>query len=302
MLCYNFYMNIKTVLYITFILNSLMMFAQTQNSQQPDEIFGIFADCQYKNHITVGTREYKKSKGKLLEYKNIMNEKMPAGIINLGDFIDAGAESIDDLMLTYHSFKMPVYSVIGNHDFEAYKKNPQRIYQAMMIPKPYYTIEKDKWKLIFLDGNIMSLYAWKKGSKEYRQSKKYKKLIAKDSPEWNGGLGKKQLDWLENELKDANENNKKALLFCHFPIAPEGIHNLWDSKKVLQLMNKYKCAKAWVNGHNHAGHYEEDNGKLYLTLKGMVEAGGNSFGLLKLYQNKIILEGYGRQDSFEFTF
>jgi hypothetical protein len=94
----------------------------------------------------------------------------------------------------------------------------------------------------------------------------------------------------------------KVALFCHFPIYPNEIHSLWNDDKVLQLINKYSCVKAWINGHNHAGGYAEQNGIHFITMNGMVETESeNSFSVISFTSDKIKIDGYGREQSRNLT-
>jgi len=263
---------------------------------------GLFADCQYAEAPTLGSREYKNAKSKLKEFVKDMNQILPDAVINLGDLVDRNEDDFFNIIMTVSSLKMALYSVAGNHDFSAFKNSPQETYSALMMPAPYYTEKMGQWKFIFLDGNQKSSFGWKKGTKEYKDSLKYKKEVAPASAPWNGGVGQKQLEWLDEELSQAESANEKVILFCHYPILPKNALNLWDDTAVLKLIKAHPSVKAWISGHNHKGNFAKQDGKLFLTIKGMVEKGKNSYAILKLYPDKLILQGFGEQESFELDF
>lgn len=48
--------------------------------------------------------------------------------------------------------------------------------------------------------------------------------------------------------------------------------------KVLELIGSYRCVKAWLNGHNHAGAYAEYQGIHFITFNGMVDTEEISYG------------------------
>ena len=70
-----------------------------------------------------------------------------------------------------------------------------------------------------------------------------------------------------------------------------------------ELLQKHACAKLYLNGHNHAGHYEDSEGLHYLTLDGMVETEKeNAFGYADLYADRLEITGFGRQESHTLKF
>ena len=56
---------------------------------------------------------------------------------------------------------------------------------------------------------------------------------------------------------------------------------------------------AYLNGHNHAGNYGEKSGIHYLTIKGMVDTLKNSYGVVEVYEDRLVLKGFGRQEDRE---
>lgn len=53
--------------------------------------------------------------------------------------------------------------------------------------------------------------------------------------------------------------------------------------------------KAYFNGHYHAGRYDMKQGIHLVNLKGMVDTKQNTFGVLTLTSDSIIIKGYGRE-------
>ena len=52
---------------------------------------------------------------------------------------------------------------------------------------------------------------------------------------------------------------------------------------------------AWINGHNHAGGYEQRDGIHYLTLKGMLDTKQNAFATIEPFDHKIEVKGHQRE-------
>ena len=54
--------------------------------------------------------------------------------------------------------------------------------------------------------------------------------------------------------------------------------------------------KIWLNGHNHAGNYGKFEGIHFVNFKGMVDTETeNAFSILTFFNNRIEIEGFGRE-------
>jgi predicted phosphodiesterase len=263
--------------------------------QKPLFSFGIIADIQYADSDPVGSRFYRNSIGKLKEAVSTLNDDSVHFLINLGDLIDKDYVSFRPVMEIINSSVIKIYNVAGNHDFSIDPKDKKRI----PLKTEHYSFVYQKFRFILLDGNEISTY-----KSENKESIKHAEdLIAQletsgdiNGMEWNGGIGINQLKWLIGQLEEARSNNEKVFLICHFPVFPENMHNLLNYKKVLPVLEKYKNIIAWFNGHNHAGNYGNFNMIHCVTFMGMVETEKtNSFALVEVFSNKIIINGYGRE-------
>jgi len=112
-------------------------------------------------------------------------------------------------------------------------------------------------------------------------------------------VGDGQLKWIENKLKAATKKGERVILFCHFPIHPVNVHNLWNADALTKLLGKYPCVAAYINGHNHAGNYGSKDRVHYLTLKGMVDTTDNAFSVIEVHKDRLSLKGIGRQKDRE---
>lgn len=282
---------------------STFAFAQETQTESTPLTIGLAADPQAADKPAKGTRNYRGSKAKLTEFVSEMNRLQPRAAVILGDLVDDSEEMLFEVILKLSGLHLPFFAVAGNHDFEAFAYNPQQTYGALTMPAPWFREElkspdDTNWRLLFIDGNRMSLHAWPKNSSEQRRSKKYHKKWAPDSPEWNGGIGEDQLLWLKLELQEAQKAGDPVIIFCHYPIYPENNHNLWDSGAILEILESRSCVKAWISGHNHAGNYAEYSGVHHITLKGMVEGESNPFALMSLYPDRLEIKGFGPQQDY----
>jgi predicted phosphodiesterase len=260
---------------------------------------GVFADCQYCDCETAGSRFYRNSTAKLescMEYFN-SDDKIEF-IVNLGDLIDRDFESFETMKPIMEKSKKTIYSVIGNHDLSVEKSLFEEVPGKLNLAKTWYSFSKDDWHFIFLNGNDITFHS--NNAEIVNQAKEItEKLKLEGKPnfhDWNGGIGKAQLKWLEKELKKAQNKKHKVAVFCHYPLLPFEAHALWNSEEVLEILEKQGNVKIYLNGHNHRGNYAFQNGIHFVNLKGMVETENeNAFSTIHFNDKQIEIEGFGRE-------
>jgi hypothetical protein len=164
------------------------------------------------------------------------------------------------------------------------------------MPARYYDFNVRNWRFIIIDGNDLSYHAWSKTSARYKESVAYHKQLHADKPTWNGAIGPVQMRWIEEKLQAAEKSGESVVFYGHFPIYPENKHNLWNSKEIMALLEQYpSVVVAWINGHNHAGNYGKKAGIHYLTLHAMVTKEISSYSILRVFEDRIEVDGFGRQ-------
>lgn len=264
--------------------------------------FGVVADIQYVDAETASGRNYRGSLDKLRKCIDEFNRYNLSFVVTLGDMIDRNYKSYDKPLLILKKSKVPVYNVIGNHDFAVEEKLKVKVKQRLDNKKGYFSFKEGGFTFILLDGTDVSSLAYIKDSPKYKEGMvKYNELKRKgrnNAFTWNGGIGDKQLNWLDKQLSKADRMNNKVVIFCHWPLLPEGYTELWNNRKVLQLLNCHNCVVAWIAGHRHEGSYEEKEGIHHLTVKSVVEAKSEtSCGIIEVYRDKLLLNGYGDQEN-----
>lgn len=259
--------------------------------------FGVVADCQYCNADTAGVRHYKLSEEKLASCVEVLNTFALAFTVHLGDFIDRDFESFNVVSPIFKRLNCPQYHVLGNHDYAVADEHKAHIYRELGMPARYYDRFVKGWRFIMLDGNDVSLHAYPKGSPEYKAAEKYHKENVPEAMTWNGAVGEEQLAWLEQRLKWAETAKEKVILFAHFPVYPENVHNLWNAPAIVSLVKNYPCVKAYMNGHNHAGNFGTDSEIPYLTFKGMVDTEESAFAVVDVYEDRLVVKGHGREEN-----
>jgi len=266
--------------------------------------FGLVADCQYKDAPARGVRYYRKSAEKLRACVDDLNSQTLDFVIHLGDFIDGKFESFDDVLPIYDSLKAPHYHLLGNHDFAVAPNKKDAVPAKLNMPTRYYDFGLKGWRFIVLDGNDVSLIGRNPGSEEHAQAKavhaELKQRKAVNAMTWNGAIGAKQMAWLKSKLAAATAQRERVVCFCHYPVFPKNVHNLWNDNDVVALLSSHDCVAAYINGHNHAGNYGEKDGLHYLTMPGMVNTPDtNAYATATGNPGKLLIAGKGRAKSRE---
>ena len=260
--------------------------------------FGAVADCQYCK-ATSNVRKYSLSPKKLTACVEHYNQMDLSFVVHLGDFIDRDFESFDKVVPIYNQLKAPHYHVLGNHDFSVADDKKALVPAKLGLKQRYYEFARKGWRFIAIDGNDVSLYAWPKGDPRTKAAAEYYKSLKPRPPSWNGALGDEQLKWIEAKLQAATKAKERVMLFCHFPVYPKNGHNLWNAAALTDLLARYPCVAAYVNGHNHAGNYGQSDGIHYLTLKGMVDTEQSSYSVIEVYADRLVVKGFGRETERE---
>ncbi len=284
-----------------FLLTIILLVTTFSLPAQESVKIGAFADCQYCDcDPNTGMNRYyrnslKKMEDCIAEYNKNGEIRF---VVGLGDLIDRDFASFDPVINILEKSKKRVYHVTGNHDLEVEKPMLEVVPRKLNMKRTYYTVRKDNWQFIFLDGNeittksndpeiVAQANAW---------MKKLKDEGKRNGQTYNGGISETQLQWLEAQLKTAEKKKRNVVLFCHFPLLPATAEVLWNADEVIPVLEKYNCVKAWINGHNHAGNYAMKNGIHYINLKGMVDTENeNAYSIITLTDSRIEITGFGRE-------
>lgn len=258
--------------------------------------FGAIADCQYCAVKGSGQRKYSISNNKLSDCVLNFNSMDLEFVVHLGDFIDRDVESFDVVGPIFKKLRMPGHHVLGNHDFSVADKYKLKVPEILGMHERYYHFKHANWRFIVLDGNDISFHAYPSGSESFKAAEKYYSIHNIQSPKWNGAIGPDQIAWLGSTLIQAQSHGENVILFCHFPVYPENVHNLWNADEILALIDQFPCVKAYINGHNHNGNYGFRKNTHYLTLKGMVDTEISSYAVISPKLESIHVKGYGREN------
>jgi len=286
---------------LTLFVGLILTFMNIHYNSEAQVKIGVFADCQYCNCETAGTRFYRNSLDKLEECIIQFNrDKEIDFVVGLGDIIDRDFASFDNVNAILSKSKKEVYQVIGNHDLEVEKSLLEQVPSKLNLEKTWYSFSKKGWHFIFLNGNDITFHT--NNPEIVKQATEITEKLKKEGKPnphpWNGGIGPNQLEWFEKELQIATVKKLKVAVFCHYPILPFEAHALWNSEEVLAVLTKHNNIKLYMNGHNHAGNYALSNGVHFVNLKGMVETENeNAFSIISFSDKQINIEGFGREES-----
>lgn len=286
-----------TGLLICMFCNMQILYAQ----DEPVIRFGLFADTQYGNCDSNGSRYYRNSLKKLADCVDSLNNREVQFTLNLGDIIDRNQEDLDSVMVCLGRLENKIYHITGNHDYKGVTEN-KILYEKLGMPSEYYFFKEKNWVFVFLNTNEVATYSNTKGTEKEQELIVLKENIRKtgglQGANWNGGISRKQLEWLNALLDKCGKAGENVLVFSHHPLYPNTEFAALNNREILDVISNYSCVKALFAGHHHAGAFAYYNNIPVVTLEGMIETETeNSFGIVTLYKDKIVVEGRGRMTS-----
>jgi beta-galactosidase len=292
-------MKIIKILYVSLVI-SLFHSEVNVSAQENKPLFqfGLIADIQYADCDPAGSRFYRNSLRKLEEAVDHFNKQKVGFTINLGDVIDRNFGDFDSVLICLNHLKNKVYNTTGNHDYNGITDN-QILYKKLGMTSGYYAFDENNWVFIMLNTNEIADYANIAGTEKEQELSVMLNQIklsgGRQGASWNGGISKKQLQWLNDQLAEIEKSNSKALVFSHHPLYPESEFTALNNSEILNVISNYSCVKAIFSGHHHTGSFAYFKGIPVVTVEGMIETEiDNSFGIVKIYHDKIVLEGKGR--------
>lgn len=267
-------------------------------AQGPALRIGAIADCQYADEDDNGERRYRLSPAKLREAVETFRREPVDFAVHLGDFIDKDWESFATVLPIARQLGRPWHFVLGNHDLLVAEDRKLQVPERLGMPARYYSFVQRDWLFVVLDGNDVSTYGWPQGSPELAAALRLKAARFPDASAWSGAIGATQLAWLDGVLSKADAAGRKAILMCHFPLWPENPNTLWNAAEVMARIEPHPCVKLWLDGHNHDGNYGVRAGIHYLNLRGMLDTAMTAYAVLDLFDDRIAVRGFGREQDF----
>jgi len=278
-------------------------FSLTTCMQKPKTIrFGLIADIQYCDCETRGSRFYRNSLIKLDSCIDFLNQEKVQFTVNLGDLVDRDTpDNLEAILVRLDRLNNKVYNTTGNHDYGGITDN-ETLYTQLGMPASYYSFQKGKWRFIMLNTNEVASYANITGTPLEAELAALTEAITLsgrvNGASYNGGISRRQLEWLHNELESAEKKKEKVIILSHHPLyAAPGLTALNDLE-ILEVLASFPCVKAGISGHHHPGDFGIYKDIPFITTQGMIETKKeNAYGIVELTADQIILTGYGRTKS-----
>lgn len=307
--------------------------------EQLEISFGVITDIQYANipdgHSFLGVPRYYRSSLQALQ-RAVDSWNKREGllfVIHLGDIVDGFCPKEDSynalmkVLDVFNAFKGGVvYHVIGNHCL--YNLPRKELNCVLKIPSSndfsyYYFTPATGLRVVVLDAYDISVIGWPVGHPHRVEAtsllEEKNPNTDKNSPEglvglearfvmYNGGIGGDQLVWLNDTLEDAAAHGEKVIICCHIALHPDATCPsalLWNYNDVLEVIHKFRCVKACLAGHTHAGGYTLDShGVHHRVLEAVLECppGKDAFGHIDVFQHRLSLVGTGHMESTEMHF
>lgn len=268
---------------------------------------GLVADAQYADVPAKGTRFYRASIGKLAAAVEHFNRADLAFCAHLGDLIDREWRSFDEITRPLATSRHRWHQLLGNHDFDVLEAEKPLVPARLGMRWRHGSFVHGGFRFVLLDTNDVSTYAHPAGAPQRaeaeRELTRLQAAKVRQAKPWNGGVGAKQLAWLDHELGAARLQGQRVIVFAHQPVFPDNDHNVWNAPEVLAVLDRHPPVVAWLNGHNHAGALGERHGVPFVTLKGMVEtAATTAYAIARILPDRIVWEGQGREPARELKF
>ena len=211
-------------------------------------------------------------------------------VINLGDTADDLEDGMDqekalkEMAGYFRECKKPYYTVIGNHDTAMDKR---KFCEIIGMPHRYYCFDTEDFKCIVLDASMND------------KNEPY----PKEEMDWHVSfIDDRQIKWLERELE---KSDKSVLVFMHEllfyrdRVSPDDLV-VRNRDEVYEVLEKSGKVKAVISGHWHKGDLVcGDNMIPQLTLCSMAEGIDSAYSFITVTEDKITVEGFGRQPSYE---
>ncbi|MBE6592352.1 MAG: hypothetical protein E7646_09975 [Ruminococcaceae bacterium] len=176
-------------------------------------------------------------------------------VIHAGDFCHKPLV-FKDFLKRYSDFSLPVYHVMGNHDFD--HADHRESLEAYGLESAYYYFDCKGYRFIALDCNYYlhngEYFPYSNGDYfNFSQGREY--------------LPPEQIAWLERTLQ---ASPYPCIIISHSSLerGADGIKNQREVRKVIDQANKNRkhSVLLCINGHHHKDHASILNGVCYLDL------------------------------------
>lgn len=259
--------------------------------------FGVVADIQYADKAAAGGRAYRDSLRKVEEWRKMLAGERLEFVAHLGDLIDEGVENLAPALGALGGLHKETRLVLGNHDYTVPR---DVLLKRLGLKSAYYDFTVRGWRFLVIDGmDVAAKGGWPQEHPNAALGREtlaaLKRSGARQANDWNGGVGRMQMEWLDRTLRDAAARRQRAIVLGHFPLLPEACrpdHVLWNYQEALDLLDGAPAAAAYLNGHDHRGGFGVRGGLPFVTLKGLVEnEPAEACRIVDVYPDRLVMRG-----------
>ncbi|NYE70346.1 metallophosphoesterase [Microlunatus parietis] len=273
------------------------------NDEAPVLSFGVVADCQYAaagRSASHPVRHYPLSLAKLAEAVATFNADDLAFVISLGDLIDSSADDLEPVLDVLADCRAPVRHCLGNHDLYGFGGDAEAAVAAFGMPGAYYGWSERGHRFLVLDTNRLGVIDLPPGSPAWhRGTAELERRLAAGEPQaqpWNGGVDPDQLSWLGDQLGAATAAGEPVVIFAHQPVTPiYSLAVLNAAELGAVLTQPGSPLLAYLCGHDHSGGLGWLGSRPAVALAGMVDTERNAYAVVRLYEDRLTITGYGRE-------
>mmetsp|Transcript_97156 Transcript_97156/g.290260 ORF Transcript_97156/g.290260 Transcript_97156/m.290260 type:complete len:306 (+) Transcript_97156:1051-1968(+) len=249
--------------------------------------------------------------------------------VQMGDLIDRrnvdmsqSSEALETALQQFPS-ELPRLDLLGNH--ELYNFNREECARLIPHVKPWYRSFRPApgWRVIVLDSFDLNViehgggpaveegmtYLSQHNPNDLRAPRgtvdlgqNLKGMQRRFLP-MGGAVRPAQLRWLENELREASEEDERAIVLTHVPVHPNATVPgglLWNYDEVLQAFRQAGegCVALVLAGHYHSGAYtvDADTGTHHVTLPSPLhteEGEPRAHCTVEVFRDRVEIHGRG---------
>ncbi|MEA1950186.1 MAG: metallophosphoesterase family protein [Planctomycetota bacterium] len=250
---------------------------------------GMLTDVHYSDCATRGTRRYRESLKKMAEAAEKFRASGVTSVIELGDFIDTGADlkkEIANLKLIEAEFVACAkdrHHVLGNHCVSNLTK--EEFLGTVGAKAAHYSFDRGGFHFVVLDACYRSDgVAYSRHNFDWKDT----------------NISPPELEWLEADLA---QTKKRTICMVHQRLDEGRPYGVKNAQKVRRVFERSEKVLAVFQGHNHINAYNHIGGVHYCTLHSVVDGPfpkENGYAIVDLFSDgSVRIDGFRKQSDYQ---
>ncbi|XP_076458843.1 uncharacterized protein LOC143292447 isoform X2 [Babylonia areolata] len=264
-----------------------------------------------------------------------------AFVLQLGDLIDGvnkrkygkqvAENALKAALVPFREMACPTYHMVGNHDLYNLTRtecleselNCSRLPTVEGVEGALYysVLVHPQLKIIVLDSYDVGVLGYS-DCPDHPHFLEAQRILEEENPNdeknsavglkgvsrrfvaYNGGIGKQQLAWLDEQLTKADSQEQNVLICGHVQLnskvassdADVGTCLAWNYAEVQEVLHSHGCVVGCLMGHDHDGSYFIDSVGIHqLVMNGVIETppGTDAFATAFLHERTLEIQGHG---------